>query len=499
MENNFDYEIFNIVRGTFSPEVLLLSLSDDTINTDTRALDTKNSIIYSHEHFHYLQTSMTGFGQTYWNMVRQGMSCIFTEWLVSTEKYKAKRPLPIGYLATKSNADLVNAFKLNIYRYTLNILYLQNYKHPSISSFRDIIDMPFNNSYSLTPQINHGGKTFDLNGRDIIESHAKYLEAIYANIIHNVPINVTLDINKLPYQYYIPYLWFVNEVGIDKEKEFPIICDLSLQTGKLKISLDEQDWKAIHPGWRFYNLTQALKIITTPSMSSLEEIKNNYTEYCNVLLKHCKFTSLEETFSEILTFYDNRCENCDGLKQEERMKKAFLYRVKHPWSAANPFIDLDTWVEMKNLFPPPSYIINNSYNVTIIEPEDIPKNPTHADGITLEHVAELHLQALSMQILGVVSKYSLDIDEIQCGFAYFGIKNGCRYQSEGKCSGSLNPKEEYKIGYELINENLDFIGCTFAVCLAIHECSISDIDLNFRFRKMPSFDEMKTRLEGTDS
>lgn len=71
----------------------------------------------------------------------------------------------------------------------------------------------------ISPTITYHQKEYTINGIDIIESFDKYQESLYGEYINNETFGDVLDIEELDEVYYIPLLYYINQVG-DAEK-FP--------------------------------------------------------------------------------------------------------------------------------------------------------------------------------------------------------------------------------------------------------------------------------------
>ena len=72
------------------------------------------------------------------------------------------------------------------------------------------------NKNDLLPQIKVNGKKYLLNGLDIIESFAKYEEAILAFLMENKDINDTINPDFLSPRYYVVLYYFVEQLGMDR-------------------------------------------------------------------------------------------------------------------------------------------------------------------------------------------------------------------------------------------------------------------------------------------
>lgn len=478
-------QLFLSALGQYNPERLHLILDEE--KPENGILSQEKDIVYIHEKFHHIQTLMTNFGQIRWRMNRQATMDILESWIQVTNKYAERRPLPLGYLASKESVeDIRNAFTVDLNRIGLLLLGMQNYVSPTMNKMSDTGYIKLD--YEIVPTINVFGKAYKLNGIDIIESHAKFIEATYALTTYNIHFDVTYDSRKLPERYYFAYAYFIEVMGLHRVGEFPIICNLALQTDYIDGSFSETKWKSNHPAWRFIALIDALKDNVVPEMDSIRLIKRNYLDYCNKLLNICGYKTMDDILElPLLQFDDNQ-----KLNLEQQMNTAIEYRKRFPWCVANPFLDYKVWEYLKSHFHAPLMQYGKTLHFNFINGGDVYTPNTPISNELSEYFIEIHIQALANQIIGEISPYSQDSSEIQCGFAYLGIERGCYYQSTGECNGSLNPKNGYKVDWKFTDkENVS--GCMFAMFL--DECinvNIKNIDLNF-YKKFPRVEDLVDR------
>lgn len=493
------YNELNAINEMFVPERLHMFVNIDELSQYSDIdFEIKRELVRIHEKIHYLQTGMTSYGQSRWNIYRQSISCILSDWIKATNKYKNKRPIPIGYLRTKSKEDLINSFQIKLIgQDTLTFFSLQVYVEDVYKKADDLSLYYLKGDYELTPKIRVNSQTYSINGIDILECHAKMLEALYALKLHNIPINNTLNKEKLPKRYYYIWEWFSGIFGKDAILDFLTICDLSLQTGEWKIPNGKENWYDQHPGWRFYNLTNTLKENKIEMFVSEIDLIQRYDSYCSMLLKKCGYELLEDVFKRCLLRYEFRCDNCESLGLEKRMLEILKFRMKYRWVGACPFADLSIWSEINKQFNPVLMQEGDDLRVVPFGQDKVFDENNSATGILLESDVELHLQALANQILGNISPYSLDIEEIQCGYKYFGFHKGCCYQANGQCTGSFNPKKGTEVSWEMTNGIIK--GCRFEALMYINGIGASEnIDLNFGYKHFPSLKEITKILENIE-
>jgi hypothetical protein len=461
--NSFEDSLFWLTSGSFIPDRLHLFLPEDEKNYRD-SLSSKTEAIIAHEYFHFIQTAMTGYGQLAWSIYRQAMGEVLNDWLNLTNNNPTKRPLPLGHFFKKSEINKYSAIFINAkIRELLTPYKLRNYVYPSFGdNLKNYELFLIKEPWQVIPYITHKNEIYHLNGIDIIESHAKYLEAFYSFIFNKTPIHET--IYNAPKRYWFAFDWFINEVGFERIFEFPIICDLALQISWNYPPKTEFEWRSSHPAWRFIYLIDNLKKNVNAPLS-LEKIKENYLDYCNCLLDGCSFLSLNEVLNKLLEQYQGR----DVLELERFMRDTITFRKKCLWCGANPLLDIEVWMDIKKRFPPPSIQFGNQLNVSLTNYNN--------NQLLLETIGELHLQALSNQILGIISQYSTNIEEMQCGYSYYGIKEGCYFQRSDNCCGSFKPENGLPI--KTVIEGDEVTGCQFGAMLNIYGLSIENIDLDF--------------------
>lgn len=480
--------------GSFTPGRLHMRLQGTELDyrpVEGKPPNPKAEAIYVHEHIHYLQTCMTGYGQTVWNMYRQAITTVITMWKDATEDYE-KKQIPLGYFAQGGLKEAGFAmFIKGVFTEAIALDQLRD-----TTQYNRISDaglMLNKQDWQINPIISLQGKSCILQGRDIIESHAKCLESIYSMIINNIPINDTINPDKLPPEYWVAHMWFIQEVGLERVVEFPIICDLALQTIRSDPPKSEDEWRDSHPAWRFVKLTEALKANVVPRFNSIEDVVEGYNEYILQLVRHCAFTPLQEVLSNSLRWYNREGEL---LSLQKKMMEPLLFRLGLPWCGANPFLNIPTWIEIKAKFSSPLIQIGPLLSVTPVEAKLPSIGSKEMENIFIEYIGELHLQALAFQILGIISPYSIDPEEIQCGYGYFGIRQGCVYQTQCNCPSSFKPEDGMPVPVKKISDE-KVQGCDFGLLLMAYNINVKDLDINLRARYVPTIDDLK-KSEGSN-
>lgn len=243
------------------------------------------------------------------------------------------------------------------------------------------------------------------------------------------------------------------------------------------------------PAWRFIKLTNGLKDNVVEPFNSEEDIIKRYKEYSATLLNYCEYKSIDYNLKRLINRYSVRCKGCNRLGLENRMLEMLLERQKYKWFLANPFIDLRSYLRINSLYNPPIIQSENCFSIIPCFGDEISKDRTMADGIILEIIGELHLQALTSQILGYASRYLEFPDYLQCGYAYFGIKNGCAFQFNNKCSGNLDLESGELVGVRMDQDK--FYGCSFEAFMKVSGIkNIRNIKVKGYTKRMVSYDDL---------
>lgn len=478
--------------GTFVPARLHITMIEEVKNSliNNGHLTPKQESIFVHEQIHFFQTAFTGYGQIVWNFYREAVASINSAWEKITVDYlEGQRLLPLGHIAKTGNVKAAaNAFfYYKVYSESMTLQILRNYSDPRFELISDYNLQFINEPWQIEPTINVRGCEYKLHGKDILESHAKYLEGIYSYIVNQIPFKQTMDFSKLNECYWKAFCWFIQELGAERANEFPLICDLALQTVWTDPPKTEKAWQDSHPAWRFVKLTAAAKSLNGKLCKDLEAIKLNYSQHADSLLELCDYELTKEVMEQALSRYDRR-ECGTVLPLEDRMKDPLLYRLKYPWCGANPFLDLKIWAEMKMKFVPPLLQIGHELQVVPANGEVLGVDSKDEESVMIENSLELHLQAFVCQIIGVTSNYLTDMEHIQCGYGYFGIKRGCAFQKTINCLGSFNPCDGLPVELSFNAETIS--GCQFGMFLLARGIDVKDLDLNFWNKKMIDIEEL---------
>ncbi|NSG06867.1 hypothetical protein [Blautia obeum] len=457
------------VNGQFFPEQMssrLFMPKEDVAN--------KYQIAF-HERFHYLQYIFTPYGHMKWGANRTYSSEILGMWLENNLVTKKKIPVS-EYLENNENSIRV-----------LCSIMMQDFAK-RLSDVTDGIALTkeelkllgIDNKNDLLPQIKVNGKKYLLNGLDIIESFAKYEEAILAFLVESKDINDTINPDFLSPRYYVVLYYFVEQLGMDRLEEFPIACELSLCFSHLPRANDRASMVNYHPGWRFIKIVEFLKD-NRPEYNIFED--ESFWQYTSQVLKECQF----EGWDELWKLAEEYAKQCD-LSISQEMSRAIHYKKKHPWCLTYPMANPKEFTgEEFNRFYPLFTITDNEvfYNVAGVNQNEI--------------FLENEIQSVVNQIIGYKSKYNLYPNSIQCADSYYGIKS-CKHWIDGSCDGHLCAESE--VPKLVMDDNSNIIdGCMLEICLNIWGTSIREIEIGntgnrIEFSKLASkVKEVKERRE----
>lgn len=241
---------FKTINGQFFPGQLSSRLYMDTHDIDEKYL------VAFHERFHYLQYIFTPYGHLKWGAHRSFTSEVVQAWNNLTVSFKKQKRIPVYEYMQEGDLDSIKI---------LATIYFQDFlqKYADITDglvlSEEELEIFGGKKDGLLPKITVDGKEYLLNGLDILESFAKYEEAILGYLFEGRDINEIINPNILAPRYYIALYFFVNELGFERLYEFPIICELSLAFSHLPRCNDEERLHTCHPGWRFLKIVTFLK------------------------------------------------------------------------------------------------------------------------------------------------------------------------------------------------------------------------------------------------
>lgn len=105
------------------------------------------------------------------------------------------------------------------------------------------------------------GQEHRMRGIDILESFAKFEEAMLGEIITGRTLDELINPNKLNPEYYSALYYFIETLGPERLVEFPIACELALATAHIPLPSSIENFQKYAPNWRFIKLVEKLKTI----------------------------------------------------------------------------------------------------------------------------------------------------------------------------------------------------------------------------------------------
>jgi len=445
---------FRAVNGQFFPEQMSSRLFMSTKDIDNKYL------VAFHERFHYLQYVFTPYGHLKWGANRSFTSEVIETWNNLTTILKKEKKIPIfEYMIDEDIASLK----------ILSTVYFQDFlkRYSAITDgvTVSVDDLIFSTTdlENLVPKIIVNKKEYQLNGLDIIESFAKFEEALFGYLMENKDINEIINPDNLPPRYYIALYYFIDKVGMERLYEFPIACELSLAFSHLPRYNDEQSLYSCHPAWRFLKIIDYLK--NNPELKPDVFSDDSFWRYTQSVLVGCEF----EDWSELWKPAEEYAKQTD-LTMAKEMLDAIKYKQKNPWCLSYPTVNLQFFLNADFERFHPLFIITDDrvfYNVENVSISEL--------------LFENEFQALALQICGHISPYNMFYDMLQCGDNYFGVKS-CKHWLDGSCNGHLCKDTELP-ALEL-DENGNVInGCLMEIMLNMFGTSIKEITIGNMLHK----------------
>jgi hypothetical protein len=463
-------EYNNLTLGSFVPNRLHVKINavESAIGSD------KYNGLEFHEIWHYFQTCMTAFGHKSWNIYRQGIGYILSEWIELINDLQINPQIPLGYFAQNSKKAAANSYLLmNVYRASAGIAAARSSVGSKHKFVKDLSIMLYPHEWLINPEVLIGENKYNLQGSDVLEGHAIFIEAVYSFHINNIPINVTLDKRAAPNKYFICLDYFIKALGPTRVPEFPVVCDLALQAYWNEPVTTEEQWRASHPGWRFVRIIEVLSQGDVDVKTA--DIKDNYVYYCDTVMRACGYPSLHDSLAAAATFYEGR----HLLKTEVRMLEALKFRQENPSCGGVPFLNPAVWIEMKKLSKPSTIQRGDGLEVIVDTAERIALETNQVmDGFMLETIGEIHLQAFISQLLGL-KQLDCENNQFCCGYKYFNIDNACLFHGNGSCTGILTSGTKAPVEISLNDEAGVISGCSFESMFYALGMTITDIDIDF--------------------
>lgn len=443
------------IRGQFYPDQFSSQLYMDSDSIP------QNYLVYFHERFHYLQNIFTPYGHLKWGCYRSFTAEIIDAWIGLTEKYKKKKKIPaFSYI---EDEDLEGLKILgSIFLQDMALQFSSITESDALSE--ELLQRNEIQREGLVPSIVVSGKEFILNGIDIIESFAKFEEAVLAYLVEDKPLSETINPSVLLPRYFIALYYFIEVLGDERLHEFPVVCELALAISHLPKVNDDESMKKYHPSWRFIKIVDCIKNNPQIKLKDIR-LESSFWEYTDEILRQCEFDSWEELWKPAEVYA-----NQTDLSMAQEMLDAIKYKKTYPWALSYPMNSLPHFISAEfNRFHPLFTITNDGvfYSLDKVSSSEL--------------LFENHFQALALQISGRMSKRCIYPDMLQCGYSYFGL-NVCPHQQRGECDGHICSGSE--LPAMKMDESKNIIeGCTFEIVLNIMGTSIHEIEITSLSKK----------------
>jgi len=332
-----------------------------------------------------------------------------------------------------------------------------------------------NQPWAANPSISIAGEGHILQGKEIIEGHAHFVEATFVEAA-GVAAEHAWSREGLSKKYWAALAWSIEQCGEARRSAFPFVCDLALQTSWDPTLPGTQDeWQASNPSWRFVHLTRALREMPHMALENPSGWPSLYAEFSSTLLGACGFKPLVAIVTERIGALQRRP---TMLALEKLMFAGMRLRQEIPWCGGNPAADPALWERLLETLPPPLVQVGGRTGGGLGPERD-----------TTELIMELHYQALAAQVLGDFSDRAISDAAIECGFAKYEIEGGCEFQRSHSCTGRYQPADGPPHPME-IDQGGNVRGCSFEALLVTSGTRSADLDVD-HFARMPTRDDLE--------
>lgn len=461
-------EALSALLGQFTPGNLGSRLFMERAELETP----ENFLVWFHERFHYLQVVFTPYGHLKWASYRTSTADIVEAWANLSLMLNQPRKLPIKeYLLNDTPESVKLAYNIWIYDLKNDIYKIVEQGATSYGNMSLFAGLTYE---TCCPTIMLHGQEHRMLGVDILESFAKFEEAMLGEIITGKTLDDLIDPNKLNPEYYSALYYFIETLGPERLIEFPIVCELALATAHIPSPSSVEDFQKYAPNWRFIKLVEKLKTIKNLPAINYND-NTSYFDYANTVLMACGFETLDKAWVAAEKYAE-----MSDLTMAEEMKAAIEYKKTHPWMLSYPMCNEDDFFSAEfNRFEPYFTIMDDgiSYNSAHVSSDEL--------------IVENHLQALAQQICGYTSRYCRNSFKLMCGFSYMGT-NTCPHYLDGECDGYVDA--ETQLPKLILDEASNMkSGCTLELLLKSHNINIKSIDVGIM--RLVKYDEMTNAVK----
>lgn len=457
MKINILNDSLRTILGQFTP----ISMGTRVFMNKEELEKPDNFLVLFHERFHYFQMIFTPYGQLKWGAYRTNSMDIVQLWGDLTDKLGVPKKIPIKeYLKDKTEEGIKIAYNISVKELMYRIYSMIEYNQ---ITFKESKYFKSINDSSACPVIFLDGKEYSFKVIDILESFAKFEEAMLGELITESNLDDLIDPDKLNTEYYSALYYFIEQVGVERLMEFPVVCELALMSAHIPSPTSREMLKKNAPNWRFVKIIEVIK--ENPKVPDINfDDDDSLEKYCDYVLMKCDYENISDSWKAASKY----AKSID-LTMAMEMQRAIEFKMSHPWILAYPMRKFSEFISDEfNSFQPYFTITENGvfYNTKYIKNEEI--------------IFENHLQALAQQICGQKSKYCQDSFRLMCGYTYMGTLT-CPHYLKGDCDGYVDanislPKLEVDKKSNILS------GCTFELFLNFLGQSIQNISIGMMSR-----------------
>lgn len=467
------------IRGQFTPTSMGTRVFMD--KDELKELD--NWLVWFHERVHYFQMIFTPYGQLKWGCYRTNSMDIIQTWINLTDELGIPKKIPIKeYLDDGTEEGIKIAYNIAVKDLKYGIYNAIEYGPNAFKGSKYFSSL---NDSSGCPIISLGGEKYSFRVIDILESFAKFEEAMLGELVTEKNLDELIDSDRLNIEYYSALYYFIEQVGVERLLEFPVVCELALMSAHIPSPTSVKMLKKYAPNWRFVKIVEVIK-----DYSGLPDIDFNDDEsfwrYCEYVLDKCDYENIFDSWKTASEYAKS-----SDLTMSIEMQRAIEYKMAHPWILTYPMRSYSEFTSDEfNSFQPYFTITEDGvfYNTQFIKSEEI--------------MLENHLQALVQQICGHKSKYCQDSFRLMCGYTFMGALT-CPHYLNGDCDGYIDADSNLP-DLKCDEDSNILSGCTFEMFLNLCGSTIKNITIGMisyvDFDKVvESTKEILSTLNDTDS
>ncbi len=289
MDINMLNKSLRAIRGQFTPT----SMGARVFMGINELEEPDNFLVLFHERFHYFQMIFTPYGQLKWASYRTNSMDIIELWRNLTDELRVTKKIPINeYLKDGTEEGLKIAYNIAARDLMYGIYTAIEYGQ---DSFRGSKYFSSINASSGCPVIFLGGSEYKFKVIDILESFAKFEEAMLGELITEKNLDEIINPERLNPEYYSALYYFIEQVGVERILEFPAVCELALLSAHIPSPTSVEMLKKYAPNWRFMKIIEVIK-----DSSGLPDIDFNddesFWKYCQYVLNKCDYENFFDSW-----------------------------------------------------------------------------------------------------------------------------------------------------------------------------------------------------------